>query len=130
MSMKTGGDDIKQICHQWIQVAVKSFGFSDKQIIPMRNRNKLVFMQNGTFERIAFAKGSKTTSSKGKWVFNYDQTKIGFQVAGTSGTIMTDIEIIKLTSDSLILRHGSYYQKENKRTKVYVYDDSYFVRGR
>ncbi|GAB3936648.1 hypothetical protein [Mucilaginibacter myungsuensis] len=130
MSLKAGGDAMKLICHQWVQVSVKPYGSAETQPLPNGSRTKLSFIQNGAFERIGSANFTKVISSKGKWVFNYDHTKIGFQMRGTRGAITTDIEIIKLTTDSLILRHGSYYQKENKRSKVYVYDDSYFVRGR
>lgn len=117
------------LCHKWTQCGYKVF--KDKKPKPPAKNGaiNLEFFNNGTYQSTLYG-----ITAKGNWKFNSDSTKFGENVTESNGQkipgstdIVTNLVILKLTSDSLIYGDESNY---GTTPKTYGHDDYYFVRGK
>lgn len=129
LSMQSHTDDRKSLlCHNWKQVAYKSFKDTLPKAVSEQMAKICSFNADGNYEEEMY-----NLKSSGKWFFNPDKTKIGYVLTEFNGkplaafsdtTKRPNIIILKLTQDTLIYGHEAYYGP----SRIYGHDDYYFVK--
>lgn len=113
--------------HQWKQFAYKAS--KDKKAKPPAKNGgiDLEFFNNGTYQTTQY-----NITAKGKYIFNSDSTKFGWQITESNGQkisssspIVTNLVILKLNSDTLIYGDESNY---GTTPTTYGHDDYFFVK--
>lgn len=114
-------------CQKWIQFAYKANSDKKSKAPAKGGATEIDFSADGTYQTTLFG-----ITSKGKWIFNADSTKFGEQVTESNGqkipsstSIVTNLIILKLNSDTLIYGDESNY---GTTPKTYGHDDWYFVK--
>ena len=117
------------ISHKWVQVAFKENKDKKRKAPAKGSAKEIEFSNDGTYQTTLYG-----ITEKGKWQFNSDSTKFGWNVTESNGQkistsvpIVTNLIILKLTADSLIFGDESGY---GTTPKTYGHDDWYFIRSK